>query len=1086
VVSGFDASPNRVRLRGLWPAAVQIRQELRPIVWLLVGQLTSFIYLFAASFEMNIPLPLFPPQAVILSVLLLTSRRHWWLYLLIYYAIQVVQGMLSSLPLPYYLSSNIGNVLEPLVGASLFRRFVPRSAQQFAQLRNVGIYVASVTLGSVVGATWGASIRAVVGFPFWESWPGWFLADVLASLVLAPTIVLWATSGLRGLRSTSGHRLAELALLCLAFVVVGRLVFTSRTDDPQTAPALLYLLVPLLVWAAVRFGPQGLMTALAVVTVMAITGVANNLGPFQGRTTAANLFSLQLFLLGIGVPLFLLAALIRERQQAQARLAQSEARYRVMVRSLPHGSVLLFGPDLQHQFADGQGLPDVGLTKDAVEGRTLWEAFPVELATALEPRYRSALAGEPTSFELMHGGRQYQMYALSIPDVEGPTGMLVMHDVTEQKRAEVLAELDRAKTAFFSNVSHELRTPLTLVLGPLQDALIGDSSLSGHMLHMVHRNVLRLQRLVNALLDFSRIEADRVHPAYELTDVSVFTADLTSNFRSVVEGAGLKLVVNTPPLPEDMPVYIDRDLWEKVVLNLLSNAFNHTFDGEISVSVRPADDRQHVELQVRDTGIGIAEPEQARIFDRFHRVQGVRSRGYEGSGIGLALVQELVSLLGGSVSVESKEGRGSTFSVRMPVGTAHISPEHVGALDAPTLSIGRLAHKVDKTLQWVSESRDVPVPDGAATRLATTLGRILVADDNPDMRRYVSNILSEHWIVQTASDGRSALHAALENPPDLLLLDVMMPEMDGFQVLAALRENPATQHVPIIMLSARAGEEATVEGLVAGADDYVIKPFASAELSARVATQAKAARARATAEAAVKERDEFVALVVHDLRHPLANLNWHIEAFRSRVAHGENLSADQVLDLLTAIDASGKTLSAQIDELRDATHLQAGRPLDLRLRPTDLVELARAVVQQHEDASERFQFRFETAVATLTSEWDAARLERVVENLLSNAQKYSPNGGAITVRVARDGDLGVLSVEDHGLGIPAVDLPRIFEPYSRGSNVTGQIAGSGLGLAGARGIVEQHGGMIAVTSTEGEGSTFAIRLPLSDPDGLSS
>src|SRR5262249_17464285 len=196
-------------------------------------------------------------------------------------------------------------------GAALFRRFVRDSPQQFAELRNVSIYVASVSVGSIVGATWGAGVRASVGFPFWESWPGWFLADVLASLVLAPTIVLWATSGLRGLRTASRQRLVELAALCLAFLVVCLFVFTRRTADPQSAPALLYLMVPLLVWSAVRFGPQGVMTALAVVTVMAITAVASSAGPFQGRSSSANVFTLQLFLLGIGVPLFFLAALVR-------------------------------------------------------------------------------------------------------------------------------------------------------------------------------------------------------------------------------------------------------------------------------------------------------------------------------------------------------------------------------------------------------------------------------------------------------------------------------------------------------------------------------------------------------------------------------------------------------------------------------------------------------------------------------------------------------------------------------------------------------------------------------------------------------
>ncbi len=249
----------------------------------------------------------------------------------------------------------------------------------------------------------------------------------------------------------------------------------------------------------------------------------------------------------------------------------------------------------------------------------------------------------------------------------------------ERRRAEALAELDRVKTAFFSNVSHEFRTPLTLMLGPVEDALAGlDGPLppsQRERLEVVHRNGLRLQRLVNNLLDFSRIEAGRVRAVYEPTDLADFTADLASNFRSACEKAGLELRVDCPPLAE--PVFVDRPMWEKIVLNLLSNAFKFTFEGEIAVSMRQAD--HAAELRVRDTGTGIPAEEMARLFERFHRVENARGRTHEGSGIGLALVQELVKLHGGSITAESEVGKGTTFTVSIPLGSQHLPGDQVGS-----------------------------------------------------------------------------------------------------------------------------------------------------------------------------------------------------------------------------------------------------------------------------------------------------------------------------------------------------------------------------------------------------------------------
>ncbi len=422
----------------------------------------------------------------------------------------------------------------------------------------------------------------------------------------------------------------------------------------------------------------------------------------------------------------------------------------------------------------------------------------------------------------------------------------------QRRRSEALAELDRAKTAFFSNVSHEFRTPLTLMLGPTEEAMASpDRALRGEALDTLHRNELRLLKLVNTLLDFSRVEADRVEASYEPTDISTLTSDLASAFRSAVERAGLTFDVDCAPLAE--PVYVDRTMWEKIVLNLISNAFKFTFDGTIRVSLQATDGG--VELRVSDTGVGIAPDQQARIFERFQRVEGTRARTHEGSGIGLALVKDLVRLHGGDIRVESTPGAGSTFIVSVPAGSAHLPPERIGA---PARSDTRLgaAPYVGEAMRWHEPARSSPSA-AEATAWVAARGRVLVADDNADMREYLVRLLEPFWIVDTATDGFEALAAAASRPPDLLLADIMMPGLDGFQLLHAIRENPDTRMVPVVLLSARAGEASRVEGIGAGADDYIVKPFSAQELLVRVSAQLQRGRIRREIET---ERAQLYAL----------------------------------------------------------------------------------------------------------------------------------------------------------------------------------------------------------------------------------
>jgi PAS domain S-box-containing protein len=421
----------------------------------------------------------------------------------------------------------------------------------------------------------------------------------------------------------------------------------------------------------------------------------------------------------------------------------------------------------------------------------------------------------------------------------------------QQQRAEELAELDRAKTTFFSNISHEFRTPLTLILGPVDDLRTRASGIDDQArqeLELVHRNGLRLAKLVNTLLDFSRIQAGRMQSRFEPVDLAAATTELASVFRSAIERAGLTFTVDCPPLDE--PVYLDRDMWEKVMLNLLSNALKFTFDG--SITVRVGREGADAVVTVTDTGIGVVEAEMPRLFERFHRIESARARSTEGSGIGLALVKELVGLQGGSITAESREGVGSTFTIRLPFGSAQLASEDIApAREARASPVGVAEPYVQEALRWLPAGVDAAPTGPFASTVVAGVGddgnqaRVLVADDNADMREYLTSLLSgAGYRVSTVTDGQQALVAIRVELPDLVISDVMMPELDGLQLVAALRGDPRTAALPVLLLSARAGQEASIEGLQAGADDYLVKPFAAAELLARVRANVELARLR--------------------------------------------------------------------------------------------------------------------------------------------------------------------------------------------------------------------------------------------------
>ena len=779
----------------------------------------------------------------------------------------------------------------------------------------------------------------------------------------------------------------------------------------------------------------------------------------------------------------------------------------------------------------------------------------------------------------------------------------------ERRRAEALAEIDRAKTTFFSNISHEFRTPLGLMLGPLEEVMRGsDLPASSHKkVEMAHRNALRLLKLVNSLLDFARVEAGRIEAWFAPVDLAALTAEISSSFRSTIERAGLVFEVDCEDLEEE--VYVDRDMWEKIVLNLLSNAFKFTMQGRIRVRVRRS--HEHAMLEVFDTGLGVAPDEVSRMFERFYRIEGAVARTHEGSGIGLSLVQELVRMNGGRVSVKSQLNEGTCITVCLPFGTAHIPPDRIDARTVPRVSAEAQVY-VQEALHWSplehDEAAELPMMEGADRqadrRFASTFGsRVLLADDNADMRDYVRALLAPCYVVEAVGDGRLALEAAYRNRPDLVLCDVMMPGLDGFKLLQAMRSDSQLKEIPIILVSARAGEESRVEGLEAGADDYIVKPFHSRELLARVGamlelvslrresaqrfrayvqassdivfrmsadwnevtllkygelgtpphsghswlshyvyeddkprvrqlieeataakrvvelehrvartdgsigwvssraipiysdngeliewfgtatditsrhrTEVELALQRKQLEQADRQKNEFLAMLAHELRNPLAPIR-NASALLGHIL----VDNPKAQDIVEVVQRQVTHLTHLVDDLLDISRITQGR-IELRNEVIELAEIVRQAVETVEPmiTQRNLDLQIQASYRTLYISGDVSRLVQILVNLLTNAAKYTEPGGNIRV-VSREQDgSAIIEVSDNGVGVPPELLPSLFDLFVQSERTLARSQGGlGIGLSVVKRLVEMHGGEVwAASEGPGRGATFSIRLPL--------
>lgn len=657
----------------------------------------------------------------------------------------------------------------------------------------------------------------------------------------------------------------------------------------------------------------------------------------------------------------------------------------------------------------------------------------------------------------------------------------------ELERAKALAQLDRAKTIFFNNISHEFRTPLTLMLGPLEILLRRPhDDETKNELQTVHRNALRLLRLVNTLLDFSRIEAGKYEARFEPTDLSTFTTDLASLFRSAIEHAGLSFEVSCDPLSE--PAYVDRDAWEKIVFNLISNAFKFTLEGAIRIKVRQLDDV--FELSVTDTGIGVPEDELPNVFRRFHRVRAEGARTHEGSGIGLAMVSELTRLHDGEVKATSEIGKGTQFTVTIPRGFQHLPPDHV-AQEAGSAEIRHAMAFVEEAKGWLKGAENKDDQNLLVAR-AQSMQSILVADDNADMRDYLVRLLSPLWAVKAVSNGREAWNAIQELKPDLLIADIMMPEMSGLKLLDAVRSSKDNAHLPVLLLSAKAGEEARAEGIEAGADEYLVKPFPARELYARVTRLLQQRQSEQTLETAVRERTEqlenalqaksrFLSTVSHEVRTPLSGVLGLVELLVLNAEDDETRTMAQ-----TALDASKRLLQI-LNDLLDASKLQAGK-ISLEHRKFAVRPVIGDIVQLVMPDLEKKGLRIASQVNDDVPEFicgDELRLRQILLNLAFNAVKFTEEGHIrISVSVRNKSDHCVtlrLAVQDTGIGITSEQKKKLFEAFTQADDSTTRLyGGTGLGLNISQSLTEMMGGQIGAESEPRDGSTFWVEIPFDE------
>jgi signal transduction histidine kinase len=670
-------------------------------------------------------------------------------------------------------------------------------------------------------------------------------------------------------------------------------------------------------------------------------------------------------------------------------------------------------------------------------------------------------------------------------------------------------ELDEARTRFFANASHELRTPLALVLGALEKSLqVGCAPDVEHDLEVARRNARVLLRHVNDLLDVARLEEGRLPVRYARADVAQLVRDTAAQFELAAEerGIALELAVEGRLVAE-----VDPEKLQRVVANLLGNAFQFVPDGG-AVRVRLEAAGELARLEVSDSGPGIAPELRGAVFERFRQDERLARHG--GTGLGLSIAKDFVELHRGTIALDDAPGGGARFVAAVPLRAP------AGVEVAPSAVGGSPAWR-DAGRQLADEVRATPrAPDGEVAAPGPGAPSVLVAEDNADMSRFIAGVLAGEFRVTTASDGAEALRQAEALPPDVVVTDVMMPRLGGEGLVTALRQRPALERTPVLVLTAREDDALRVRLLGAGAQDYVTKPFLGEELRARTRNLARAKRvrdlleaelatrgkdleamagelarrkrdlevaldaaqvAREQAERASKTKSVFLGMASHELRTPLTAMRLSVEAL---LTGRDGPLAPRQREAARRIDQASQRLLSLVESLLEYTRVESGK-LVVKPEPCDLAALAAEVVDEVLPHAQRKLLPLELAPHGVLppAETDPRLLRLVLVNLVVNAVKYT-DAGSVRVAVGHGPAGHHLEVHDTGAGLTPEELARIFEPFEQvGAEGARRAQGVGLGLALVKGIVEALGGGIEVRSAPGRGSVFRVTLPPRPPAG---
>jgi len=692
-----------------------------------------------------------------------------------------------------------------------------------------------------------------------------------------------------------------------------------------------------------------------------------------------------------------------------------------------------------------------------------------------------------------------------------------------------LTEMDQIKGRFFANISHELRTPLTLMISPLETILARyrgtlPSDAVG-LMQTMHSNGLRLLKLINDLLDLVRLDSGVMQVKREPVALDQFLRHMAGAARQLAEDKRIELVVTAPDLGL---VMVDRDKLEKIILNLQFNALKFTPAGG-RVELRLEREGDEIVLKVSDTGIGIPKDKLPQMFQRFMQVDTSSRRKYQGVGIGLALVKELVEVHGGQVSVESVEGKGSTFIVRLPYVAAPVDAVPMSSDTPSPLAAAKTAPGADTTTaapaagatanqEWLTDlyhranlfgSQSVERSAAASSeRPASTHARtVLIADDQPDMLRFIKSELAPHYNIIEATDGQQAVDKAAAFTPDIILLDMMMPEKDGIQAAREIRAAPATQNVPIVLITAHVDEETKLGALRAGASDFLPKPFSTTELHVRVknlveshdfqrrlAAQNKqledALRQLKETELQLVQTEKIVSLgrlsagIIHEINNPL---NFAATGLYVLKNQGQRLAADEpkeFADILRDIEDGIQRVKNIVADLRSFTHPDTRQQESVRVSEVVTSSL-RLLSNEWRDKVQIDQ----SVPPDLVCLANKNKLTQVFVNLIQNsldALKHKPEGPEpplIRLRGHRTDGKVVLTIRDNGEGIDPQHLPKVFDPFFTTRDV-GQ--GMGMGLSICYRIIQELHGNISVASERGKFSEFTIELPAAASESIAA